>query len=79
MHTHTPQEALACLERLPELSQRGQVLQSQASVLLADVSCVQGGEVGGEMVGVFQGLISMLKEQVCVCVCAQAIPSSTAG
>ena len=62
------QTALQLLESLADLSPRARLLQSHTSILLADATCVLGGEGGRveeEMVKVFQGLGALLKEQVC--------------
>ena len=58
------QNTLQLLESLPELSTQARLLRCQASILLADVSCVQGGATWGDMVQVFQGLVTMVKTQV---------------
>ena len=58
------QNTLQLLESLPELSTHARLLRCQASILLADVSCVQGGATWGDMVQVFQGLVTMVKTQV---------------
>lgn len=62
---HTKQRALELLESLPVLSPHTNLLRCQASLLLADVSCVAGVcGIETEMVDVFRGLGSMLTEQV---------------
>ena len=58
------QSTLQLLESLPELSPHARLLRCQASILLADVSCVQGGATWGDMVQVFKGLATMLETQV---------------
>jgi len=68
------------LSDLPELSYRGSLLLTRASLLLADVTCIQGTQphppgygkdascgqniVGEEMVAVLEGLSSSIQEQV---------------
>ena len=58
------QNTLQLLESLPELSPHARLLHCQASILLADVSCVQGGATWGDVVQILQGLATMVKTQV---------------
>ena len=69
------------LNSMSELSHRGKLLCSRASLLLADITCIQGTEsvplntdgshvrrvIGEEMVDIFKGLKNNLKNQVQTC------------
>ncbi len=66
-----PQSALHQLESLSELSPSAHLLRCRASLLLAEVACVQGqrvirggGTIEPEMAQVFEGLAKLVREQV---------------
>lgn len=73
------QRCVELLNSLPELSHRGQLLSSKATLVLADTTCIRGtnhtpsdgmnhtpshGSTGQQLVKVFAGLINTIKKQV---------------
>ena len=58
------QSCLNYLESCVQLSDRSQVLRAEASLMLADVSCVQGEGHKEEMRLVYRGIVNMLEQQV---------------
>ena len=65
------------LSSLPELSHRGELLHSRATLILADTTSIhgtgglltsrggEGGGMGEQMAGVYTQLIGTIKKQVC--------------